>query len=188
MPLSASNMQVEPTALPGLLKIHLDVFPDERGSFREFWQQEKMAPAGLPELKIVQANVAVSKRGATRGIHAEPWEKLVHVVAGSGFAAVVDLREDSPSFGRYEGVSLDEETALFIPRGFGNSFQATSAQATYVYLVSDYWRPGLTYPAIALDDPDLSIAWPVPEEERIISDKDRHNPSLRQLFPNRFPS
>ena len=178
-----SQPTVSETAIPGLLKVGVVVNAgsDPRGNFREAWQAEKTQTAGLPEFTPVQMNVAESVYGVIRGIHAEPWEKYITIASGSVFAAIVDLRPDSAAFGTAETFELDRETALYVPRGLGNSYAVTSEHAAYTYLVNEHWRPDLKYPAVAYDDPDLAIDWPVPEADRIVSEKDQHNPSLAEL-------
>jgi dTDP-4-dehydrorhamnose 3,5-epimerase len=175
---------VSKTTIPGLLKVDVVVNAggdDPRGTFRESWQAEKMEAAGLPKFVPVQMNVAESTYGVIRGIHAEPWEKYIHLASGTGFAAIVDLRKDSPAFGRAASFELNDSVALYVPRGLGNSYAVTSERAAYTYLVNEHWRPDAKYPAVAYDDPDLGIEWPVPEPERIVSEKDRRNPSFAEF-------
>jgi dTDP-4-dehydrorhamnose 3,5-epimerase len=179
-------MNVLATPLPGLLEIELDIFEDDRGSFREAWQNEKMTSAGLPALNPVQYNAAESKFGVLRGIHAEPWDKYIHIASGIVFAVIVDIQPNSPTFGQHASFSLHTGNALFVPKGMGNSYLVTSEQAVYTYLVTDHWRPGITYPALAYNDTDLAITWPMPESSIILSDKDRANPTIRSLFPEKF--
>lgn len=177
-------MKVEKTAIEGLLLITLDVNGDERGNFREVWQAEKMEALGLPHIMPVQMNAARSERGVTRGIHAEPWDKCVHVAYGKIFAAIVELR-DNDNFGTVATFELDETQALFIPEGLGNSYQVLSDVAVYTYLVTDHWSAEATYTMVAYNDPDLAIAWPLPESERIVSQKDQNHRRLKEAFPNR---
>jgi dTDP-4-dehydrorhamnose 3,5-epimerase len=179
-------MNVLATPLPGVFEIQLDTLEDARGSFREAWQQEKMVAAGLPPLNPVQFNAAESKYGVLRGIHAEPWDKYIHVVQGLAFAVIVDIRTDSPTFGAHHSFPLHPGNSLFVPKGMGNSYLVTSEQAVYTYLVTDHWRPGVTYPAIAFNDPDLAIAWPLTVADMLVSDKDKANPSMRELFPDKY--
>lgn len=171
-------MTVSKTTIPGLFFIQLDVIEDERGSFREAWQNEKMSAAGLPEFQPVQCNVSESKRGVIRGIHAEPWNKYIHLVYGEGVSVIVDLRKNSETFKAYEMFEMNTSTALFVPKGLGNSFQATSPIAVYSYLVTEHWRPGGGYSAIAFNDPTLAIPWPITGSEQIVSEKDLHAPHL----------
>lgn len=157
------------------------MFPDERGNFREVYHAERMAPLGLEGFTPVQQNVSVNRRGALRGIHAEPWNKFIHLASGEAFSAIVDLQPGSPTFAAVQTFTLTPEVALYVPRGFGNSFQALSDTAVYIYLVDAHWHAGLEYPAVALDDPDLAIPWPITGNEMILSEKDRHNSPLRAL-------
>ncbi|GEP40461.1 dTDP-4-dehydrorhamnose reductase [Nocardioides psychrotolerans] len=174
---------VETTPIPGLLVVRLDVREDARGWFKENWQREKMLALGLPDFGPVQNNVSFNAdRGATRGIHTEPWDKFVSVATGRIFGAWVDLREGA-TFGTTFHLELDPAVAVFVPRGVGNSYQTLEDGVAYTYLVNDYWRPGTSYPALDLADPTVAIPWPIPLEECEISEKDRHNPALDQVTP-----
>ncbi len=179
-------MDIKQTTLSGLLLINLDVLPDNRGSFREAWQSAKMEPLGLPHFTPVQHNISESTYGVTRGVHAESWDKYLHVVYGTAFVAIVDLRQKSATFGQYATFQMDHSNALFVPKGFGNSYQATSGLTVYSYLVDGLWSPEKRYVSVALDDQDLNIPWPIPKNQQIISEKDRQNQSLRQAFPQMF--
>lgn len=173
-----TDLAVETTPIPGLLVVRLPVHEDARGWFKENWQREKMVALGLPDFDPVQNNVSFNARkGATRGIHTEPWDKFVSVTNGRAFAAWVDMR-DGDSYGTTFTIELDPGTAVFVPRGVGNSYQTLEDGVAYAYLVNEHWRPGLTYPALDLADPTAAIAWPIPLDEAEISDKDRANPQL----------
>lgn len=178
-------MNVQSTALEGVFLIELDTVSDERGSFREAWQAQKMQALGLPPFIPVQQNISTSLQGVIRGIHAEPWEKYIHVISGKAFAAIVDLRSHSTDFAKVATFKLHPGVALFIPRGMGNSFQATTG-LVYSYLVNEHWQPGVFYPMIAYNDVDLAIPWPLPAETHIISEKDRNHPTLRVVYPYHF--
>lgn len=172
-------MTVHTSSIPGVLLFNLDVHGDARGSFCEVMQLEKMCELGLPaDFTPVQTNLSKSQRNVIRGIHAEPWHKLITVPLGSVFAAIVDLRPDSSAFGSVETFDLDEHTALFVPKACGNSFAVTSDEVFYLYNVTDHWKPGLKYPEIAYNDPDLAIDWPIAAEDRILSEKDQRNQSF----------
>lgn len=171
-------MNVEPTSIPGLLVVRLDLHEDARGWFKESWQREKMVAAGLPDFGPVQNNVSFNaRRGATRGIHTEPWDKFVTVTTGRVFGAWVDMR-DGDSFGATFHVEIDPGLAVFVPRGVGNAYQTLEDGTAYSYLVNDHWRPGQVYPALALADAASGIPWPIPLDECEISEKDQNNPSL----------
>ena len=176
-------MKVQETSIPGLFEVDLDVHGDRRGWFKESYQRAKLADLGLPHLDVKQNNVSYNEQaGVTRGIHAEPWEKYISPASGSVFAAIVDLR-GGEGFGRLETFTLTPEKAIFVPRGCGNSFCTLEPHTVYSYLVNDLWQPGLTYPAVDLFDADLAIAWPLPRDEMVISDKDLANPPLAAITP-----
>ncbi|MGO1167432.1 MAG: sugar nucleotide-binding protein [Janibacter sp.] len=176
-------LTVEQTPIPGLLVVRRPVHRDARGWFTESWQREAMTALGLPDFGPIQHNVSHNAtRGATRGIHGEPWDKLVTVVHGSVFGAWVDLRAGE-GFGATFTLELDETVAVFVPRGVGNSYQALADETVYSYLVNEHWRPDLTYPALALDDPSAAIEWPIPLSQAQISDKDHRNPRLEEVTP-----
>src|SRR5690606_36536602 len=116
------------------------------------------------------------------GVHAEPWDKLVSVVAGRVFGAWVDLRE-GPTFGASFTLELDETTAVFVPEGVGNSYQTLTEGAVYSYLVNDHWSPDAEYTMLNLADPTVAIDWPIPLIEAVVSDKDQAHPTLDRVTP-----
>ena len=127
-----SELSISSTPIPGLLVISLDVRGDNRGWFKENWQRRKMVELGLPDFRPVQTYVSLNtSAGATRGIHAEPWDKLVSLAAGRIFGAWVDLRPGD-GFGRSFTLDMDTETAVFVPRGVGNAFQTLVDATAYV--------------------------------------------------------
>jgi dTDP-4-dehydrorhamnose reductase/dTDP-4-dehydrorhamnose 3,5-epimerase len=176
-----ADPRVEETPIPGLLVIRLDVRRDDRGWFMESWQRARMTALGLPDFGPVQSNVAFNvRRGTTRGMHAEPWDKLVSVVAGRAYGAWVDLREGD-TFGTTHTVDLEPGVAVFIPRGVANGYQTLDDATVYTYLVNEHWRADADYLAVDLDDPALALPWPVPADERILSDRDRSAPPLSSV-------
>ena len=176
-------MRIRTTPIDGLLVVEQDVFDDERGWFKENWQRAKLAELGFPDFTPVQQSVSVNlRRGVTRGVHAEPWEKFVTALTGSAYGAWVDLREGE-GLGRTVTHEIEPGTLVFVPRGVGNSYQALADHTVYSYLVNEHWRPDLRYPALALDDPDAAIDWPIPLDHAQISDKDRANPRLAGVTP-----
>lgn len=178
-----NELSVETTPIPGLLVFRLPVHGDARGWFKENWQRAKMTALGLPDFGPVQNNVSYNAtRGATRGIHTEPWDKYVTVATGSVFAAWVDMREGD-SFGATFWIEVDESVAVFVPRGVGNSYQALADGTTYTYLVNDHYQAGKVYPALNLADETAGIPWPIPLAEAEISEKDQHNPRLDDVVP-----
>jgi dTDP-4-dehydrorhamnose 3,5-epimerase len=175
---------IESTPIPGMVVVRLDVHEDARGWFKENWQREKMVGLGLPDFGPVQNNISFNATaGATRGIHAEPWDKFVSVGTGRVFGAWVDLREGD-SFGTVFTIEITPWVAVFVPRGVGNAFQTLEDATSYTYLVNGHWRPGTTYPALALDDPTAAISWPIPLADAELSAKDRQqNPQLAEVTP-----
>jgi len=178
-------MEIQTTPIPGLLVVHLDVHEDERGWFKENWQRAKMTALGLPDFGPVQNNVAYNaKRGVTRGIHAEPWDKYIGVAAGRVFGAWVDLRVGE-TFGRVVTLEQTPGTAVFVPRGVGNSYQVLEDGTAYTYLVNDHWRPDAAYTSLNLAEPTLGIDWPIPldSHEVELSEKDLLAPSIGEIAP-----
>jgi dTDP-4-dehydrorhamnose reductase len=179
------DARLETTPVPGLLVVHTPVRADARGWFKESWQREKMVALGLPDFGPVQSNISFNtSRGATRGIHAEPWDKFVSVATGRAFGAWVDLREGD-SFGATFHIELDPSVAVFVPRGVGNAYQTLEDGTAYTYLANQHWRPATAYPALDLADTTVAIPWPVPLAEAEISGKDRANPTLDAVTPMR---
>jgi dTDP-4-dehydrorhamnose reductase len=180
---STGGLTVESTAIPGLLVVRLPVHEDSRGWFKENWQREKMVALGLPDFGPVQNNISFNtRRGATRGIHTEPWDKFVSVATGRVFAAWVDMRAGA-SFGATFHVEIDPSVAVFVPRGVGNSYQALEDHTAYAYLVNDHFVPGVAYPALNLADETAAIPWPIPLAEADISEKDLANSRLADVEP-----
>jgi dTDP-4-dehydrorhamnose 3,5-epimerase len=182
------ELSVERTPIPGLLVLRLDLRADARGWFVEAWQRAKMTALGLPDFGPVQANIAHNGgRGTTRGLHAEPWDKLVTVASGAAYGAWVDLREGA-TFGTTYAVGLEPGVGVFVPRGVGNGYQTLVDDTAYTYLVNDHWRPDLAYLAVDVADPALAIAWPVPPAERAMSERDRTAPVLADVRPVPAPT
>jgi dTDP-4-dehydrorhamnose 3,5-epimerase/reductase len=179
----SGELMLEATPIPGLLVLRLDVREDARGWFKENWQREKMVALGLPDFGPVQNNVSFNtSRGATRGIHTEPWDKFVTLATGRVFAAWVDMREGD-SFGATFTIEMDPSVAVFVPRGVGNSYQTLEDSTAYTYLVNEHWRPGVAYPALNLADETVAIDWPIPLAQAEISEKDLGNPRLSEVTP-----
>jgi dTDP-4-dehydrorhamnose 3,5-epimerase/reductase len=179
------ELEVEPTVIPGLLRVHLPLSGDNRGWFKENWQREKMVALGLPDFRPVQHNVSFNARaGVTRGIHAEPWDKYVSVVTGRILGVWVDLRE-GPGHGVTHTCEMGPETAMFVPQGVGNGFQTLVDATSYSYLVTDHWSPGDrgSYTMVNLADPSLAVDWPIPLAQAEVSAADRTHPLLSEVPP-----
>jgi dTDP-4-dehydrorhamnose 3,5-epimerase len=160
------------------------VFPDERGSFHEWYRGEEFREATGYDLSLAQANCSVSRRGVLRGVHfsdVPPGQaKYVTCVRGAILDVVVDLRVGSPTFAQWEAVRLDDDSrhALFLAEGLGHAFMALTDEATVMYLCSTGYAPEREHGVHPLD-PDLDIAWP--EGIRpLLSPKDAEAPSLAE--------
>lgn len=178
--MAGEQPSIRTTSIPGLLVVDLVLHTDARGWFKENWQRSKMTGWGLPDFKPVQHSVAHNNDvGVTRGLHAEPWDKLVSVAAGSIFGAWVDLRPGT-SFGTVVTHTMGPDTAVFVPRGVANSYQTLAGQTVYSYLVNDHWKPECrdSYSYVNVADEALGIDWPIPLESAIISEADRAHPRL----------
>ncbi|WP_183644449.1 sugar nucleotide-binding protein [Neomicrococcus lactis] len=176
--------------IPGIFLLKLPVHGDNRGWFKENWQREKMLALGLPDFGPVQNNISFNdKTGTTRGIHAEPWDKYISVATGRIFGAWVDLREGD-SFGQVFTAELDPSTAIYVPRGVGNSYQTLEDNTAYVYLVNDHWSAAKQseYTFLNLADETAAIQWPIPLSEAELSAKDEAHPRLADVTPMKVPS
>ncbi len=142
-----------------------------------------MEALGLPAFEVVQNNFSFNdKRGATRGLHAEPWEKFISVANGSVFGAWVDLRK-GPSFGTTFSIEINPGVAVFVPRGVANGYQTLEDNVTYTYLVNAHWSPETKYTFVNLFDPTIAINWPISKDMAIISEKDANHPFLNDVVP-----
>ncbi len=177
---------IKPASIPGPFILERPTLTDERGFFREVFHLDELEEALGYEFKPVQLNHSLSLPNVIRALHAENWNKLVYPVTGEMFSAVVDIRPDSPTFGKVETFTFNDSSkiALFIPKGFANSICVVGSEpVNYLYLVDAYYD-GSDTRAITWDDPDLNIDWPV--KDPILSERDKNNPTLRQLFPEKF--
>ncbi len=173
---------IEALSLSGLQRIIPRQFPDERGFFKETYRQTVYAQMGV-EVAFVQDNHSFSKRGVIRGMHFQqhPGQvKLVSVISGRIFDVAVDMRKESPSFGKWEGLYLDGETGaqFLIPVGFAHGFCVVSEEAHVIYKVSQPYDP-LQEKGFCFDDPEVGIQWPVAMP--IVSAKDRQQPRFREV-------
>lgn len=170
------KITVETCEIEGLKVITPAVFGDSRGYFMETYHYEEFKEAGINQI-FVQDNQSASKKGVLRGLHFQkefPQDKLVRVVSGEVFDVAVDLREGSPTFGKWFGVVLSAENKkqFFVPKNFAHGFLVLSDVAEFAYKCTDFYHPndegGLLY-----NDPDIGVKWPIPEGmELIMSEKD----------------
>jgi dTDP-4-dehydrorhamnose 3,5-epimerase len=174
-------MNIEETSLPGVLIITPKIYTDSRGAFWETWTLKDFETAGLPAT-WVQDNFSVSKKNVVRGIHyqvIQPQGKLVRAAFGAVLDVAVDLRRNSPCFGKHVAIELSAENGrmLWIPEGFGHAFLVLTEQAGFAYKVTDYYNPKGER-TIVWNDPEIGIQWPIKPEEAIVSDKDAQGAML----------
>ena len=166
--------------IPGVLLITPRVYADTRGSFMETYKRSEFAAAGIPEI-FVQQNHSTSLHGVLRGLHFQrpplAQSKLIRVVSGRIFDVAVDLRPDSPGGRRWVGVELSAEAGslMYVPERCAHGFCVLSERAEVVYLTSSEYSPEHES-GIMWNDPELNIAWPVPDP--IVSGRDAHWPPL----------
>ncbi len=178
-----SKIKVTETGINGLVVIEPTVFSDERGYFFESYNQNDFIENGL-EYNFVQDNQSKSSKGVLRGLHYQikhPQAKLVRILVGSVFDVAVDLRRDSPTFGKWFGIELSDNNKkqLMIPRGFAHGFLVLSETAIFCYKCDDFYHPN-DEGGIIWDDPDIGIKWPL-TEGIILSEKDCKHPHLSDI-------
>ena len=171
-------MEYIATEIPDVWILNPKVFADARGYFMETWREADFNAHIGHDVHFVQDNQSFSSRGVLRGLHYQKGEfsqaKLVRVLAGTVVDVAVDLRKDSPTFGKHVMVELSAENKkqLFIPRGFAHGFQVISEQALFTYKVDNIYAPQAER-SIRYNDPTLGIAWPITDESQVqLSEKD----------------
>ena len=177
---------VQKTSIEGLLVLKRPIHQDDRGFFREIFHLDEIEKILNIQFRVLQMNHAHSLPRVLRGLHAENWNKIIYPVNGQVFIAIADIRIDSPTFEKVETFTIDNDNriALFVSRGLANSYCVIGDRAVdYIYLVDAYYD-GTDTQAIAWDDPNLAINWPV--KDPIISQRDNNNPRLKDLFPEKF--
>lgn len=178
-----------PTDIPDVLIIEPTVFGDERGFFFEVYNRRRFAELTGLDVDFVQDNHSRSASGVLRGLHYQlprPQGKLVRVVVGRVWDVAVDIRRSSPTFRRWVGVELgaDNKRQLWVPPGFAHGFLTLSETADVVYKTTEYFSADDDR-AIAWDDPDLAVDWPLAGAAPHLSEKDAAAAPLRRapLFP-----
>jgi dTDP-4-dehydrorhamnose 3,5-epimerase len=182
---STRELGTRPGRLNGVWVFERRTFADPRGFFCEAFRLDEVEAAVGRTLRFVQMNHSRSSRDVLRGLHAESWDKLVYVTTGQVFTALADIRPESATFGRVDTFRLDAAAprSLFIPAGVAHGYCVVSDEADYTYQVTAYYD-GSDRRAVAWNDPDLAVPWPVVKP--ILSDRDLEAPRLRELFPDRF--
>lgn len=170
-------MKVIKTDIEGVVIIEPQLFDDSRGYFMESYSERDFARLVAP-VRFVQDNESRSRYGVVRGLHyqREPYSqsKLVRCLEGRVLDVAVDIRPESPTYGKYVAVELsaDNHRQLFIPKGFAHGFAVLSKEALLAYKCDEFYHPEAEC-GIAWDDPTLSIDWGLPKEDIILSEKDK---------------
>lgn len=180
-------MKLIETKLDGVVILEPNVFGDHRGFFMESYNQQKMNQLGL-DFSFIQDNQSLSAQSGTiRGLHYQlnpkAQTKLVRVLAGAIYDVIVDIRRNSPTFGQWIGVILSEDNKrqLLVPKGFAHGFCTLVKDTQVFYKVDEYYSPEHDR-GILWNDPNLGIDWPT--STPILSEKDLHNPRLRDAEIN----
>lgn len=173
------------TEIPEVVIIEPKVFGDHRGYFFESFNQKEFEE-NVQKINFVQDNESKSKRGVLRGLHFQkpPFAqaKLVRCIQGKVLDIAVDIRKNSPTYGKYVAVELSEENKrqLFVPRGFAHGFAVISEEAVFAYKVDNWYAPN-SEGGIIWNDTDLKIDWQIPESEVQLSQKDIILSTLKEL-------
>jgi len=178
------------TDIDGVFIIEPKIFNDERGYFFESYNENEFRNAGI-DVKFVQDNQSMSKSyGIIRGLHAQSGihsqSKLVRVLEGKVLDVAVDIRENSPTFGKYVSVELSDVNGrqLFIPHGFLHGFAVLSDSAVFVYKCDNFYCKESEI-SVRYDDPDIGINWQIPDDNVIVSEKDSQAQRLKDVINNR---
>lgn len=169
-------MEYIPTSIEGVYLIKPRVFNDARGYFMEAFKQEEF-DANVYPVKFVQDNESMSTYGVLRGLHYQKGEwsqaKLVRVIKGRVLDVAVDMRQSSPTFGKYVMAELSDENKMqfFIPRGFAHGFLVLSDEAVFTYKVDNAYAPHAEA-SVLFSDEEIGIEWPIAKEDMVLSPKD----------------
>lgn len=176
------------TNLPGVIIVEPKIFKDDRGYFFESYNEQEFIKNGITN-KFVQDNQSKSSYGVVRGLHCQIGDhaqaKLVRVLYGTVLDIAVDIRPNSPTFGKYVAVELSDENKrqLFIPRGFLHGFSVLSDTAVFAYKCDNFYHKESEF-SIRYDDPDINIDWRIPANKIITSEKDKLAKRLKDVFNN----
>lgn len=173
--------------IPGVWVIEPKRWGDARGYFMESFKMKEFREH-VGDVTFVQDNESYSSHGVLRGLHFQKGEysqaKLVRVSRGRVMDVAVDLRGDSPTFGRHVAVELSQENALqlFVPRGFAHGFVVLSEEAQFQYKVDNVYAPHAEA-TLRYDDPAVAVDWILPQDQLLLSDKDMRGVSLDEIVP-----
>ena len=179
-------MKVQHTDIEGVYIIEPVLHGDERGYFMESFSERDFEAQTSLNVRFVQDNESRSRKGVLRGLHfqREPYAqaKLVRVVQGRVLDVAVDIRPESPTFGKYVATELSgtNHRQMFIPKGFAHGYVVLEDDTVFQYKCDEYYHPEAEG-GIAWNDPQIAVAWGVAESEVILSEKDKHRPLLNEL-------
>ena len=177
-------MQFETFDIEGLVLIKPTVFEDERGFFMETYSKKRYREEGGIDVEFVQDNHSRSSKGVLRGLHFQkpPFaqDKLVRVTQGEVLDIAVDIRKDSPTYGKWKSIVLSEQNKniFYIPQGFAHGFLVLSEKCDFEYKVSNYYSKE-SEEGIMWNDPDLGVDWGI--SEPTVSEKDSKNQAFKEL-------
>ena len=179
-------MEILETDIPDVKIIRPKKFGDHRGFFSETYNKKALSENGI-DLDFVQDNHSLStEKGVIRGLHYQtpPYaqDKLVRVIRGSILDVAVDIRKDSPTYGKHVKaiISADDWNQILVPIGFAHGFCTLEPNTEVIYKVTNYYSPE-NDAGIYWNDEELGIEWPIPEEQAILSDKDKRQPKFSQI-------
>jgi dTDP-4-dehydrorhamnose 3,5-epimerase len=174
-------------AIPDLILCEPRVWEDGRGSFFELYHRESFVRNGIPDV-FVQDNESCSQKGVLRGLHYQippkAQSKLIRVVRGRIFDVAVDIRKNSPTFGKHIDLIMEEgdRRMLYVPVGFAHGFCALEDRTEVIYKVSEFYSPEHER-GIRWDDPSIEIKWPLHNSDLVLSEKDRLHPVIESAGP-----
>jgi len=179
-------LEIKETNIEGCILLQPQVFKDRRGSFFESYNKQVFEDYIGQTINFVQDNQSISKRGALRGLHFQNGKyaqsKLIRVVKGEILDVIVDLRSQSKTFGQHLKIILSDmnNEMLFIPKGMAHGFLTLSKEAIFLYKCDEFYKKeeerGIIY-----NDPDLNIDWQIPDNQLIVSEKDKLLPTFNEL-------
>lgn len=180
-------MKAKKTSIEGCYVLHPNLYEDNRGVFFESYNQKTFENIIGRRIRLVQDNISISHKGVLRGLHFQKGvhaqAKLVQVLKGEVLDVVVDIRAESPTFGKHlkMRISAENRKSLFMPKGIAHGFLALTDEVIFNYKCDSFYNPkaegGILY-----NDPNLNIDWEIAEEELILSEKDLKLPLLKDLY------
>jgi dTDP-4-dehydrorhamnose 3,5-epimerase len=180
------KLKVTATKLTDVKIIEPAVFGDHRGFFTESYSDKDFKEAGI-DFDFIQDNHSLSTEpGVLRGLHFQKGQaaqtKLIRVVTGAVLDVIVDIRKGSPTYGEWEGyiLSASNHRQLLVPKGYAHGFVTLTDNVHFLYKCDNYYNAEADG-GIAFDDPELAITWPIDQSKAILSEKDKHHPTLKEF-------